>query len=83
MDKVCKSHERHFSITTIYKTNPSPPAFPRLHVMTTAKIYIMDWFCGGYGPHLLIAKKKGKNNLLMPLIVQIIIRIELWVWLCM
>jgi hypothetical protein len=36
-----QAHERHFSITTIYKMNPSPPAFSKLLAMVTTEIYIM------------------------------------------
>jgi hypothetical protein len=41
-----QAHERHFPITAIYKTNPSPPAFLRLLAMVTAEIYIVGCFCG-------------------------------------
>jgi hypothetical protein len=40
------AHERHFSITTIYKMSPLPLAFLRLLAMVTAEIYIVGLFCG-------------------------------------
>jgi hypothetical protein len=36
-----QAHEHHFPITAIYRMNPLPPAFFRLHVMATAEIYIL------------------------------------------
>jgi hypothetical protein len=36
-----QAHECHFSITDIYKMNPSPPVFLRLLAMVTAEIYIV------------------------------------------
>jgi hypothetical protein len=36
-----QAHERHFPITTIYKTSLSPPAFLRLLAMVSAKTYIV------------------------------------------
>jgi hypothetical protein len=48
-----QAHERHFSITAIYKMNPSPLAFFRLQAIVIVKIYIVGWFYGGHGPYLV------------------------------
>jgi hypothetical protein len=46
-----QAHERHFSITAIYKMNPSPPTFSRLQAMATAESTLWaDFVGGGHGP---------------------------------
>jgi hypothetical protein len=49
-----QAHERHFPITTIYKMNPSSPAFSRLQVVATTQIYIVGSFCGSHDSHLMV-----------------------------
>jgi hypothetical protein len=36
-----QAHDCHFSITPIYKMNPSPRVLSRLQAMASAKIYII------------------------------------------